>query len=85
MGATVCAIVFGMRPRSALIRTPNVTDAITIAMVDNMRFIFIDWFIGLWFLLASGEGRSRAIDWESQHRRARALRMPVYAQTAVTE
>src|SRR5207302_367758 len=46
IGATVCAIVFGMRPRSALIRTPKVTDAITIAMVDNMRFIFIDWFIG---------------------------------------
>src|SRR5207253_11495636 len=34
-----CACDFCISPRSALIRTPKATDAITIAIVDRMRFI----------------------------------------------
>src|SRR4051812_43038513 len=39
----VCACDCCMNPRSAVMSTPNATDAITIAMVDNI--LFVAWLI----------------------------------------
>ena len=39
IGVEVCALDFCIRPRSALMRTPNPTDAMMIATIDRMRLL----------------------------------------------
>src|SRR2546423_13558394 len=54
-----CAFDLRIRPRSALMTTPNTTEAMTIATVDRMRLVreFIGFAAPCW-LENAGRGRS---------------------------